>query len=85
MNGRDRALEKAAGQLAAKGWLKTASIEDVMRLAGAETEYGDDTIDALREVNIHREELASPDFSWGFYKQVKSYVFHVIRQSRSNR
>ncbi len=82
MNGKDRALQKKTGQLAARYWLRSAQIADVVWLAGSDAEYGDDVVNALREVNVSMEGSSSRDFSWGFYKLVKSHVFQLVHKSR---
>lgn len=71
------ALKKQGGQ-AAKAWLLIAATGDMVRLAGYDFDYGLDTLDDLRAQGLNVPSSSDGVFSWGFYKQVKSHVFHKI-------
>lgn len=73
-----RGRAKREGSKAAKVWLTDADIGEKIRLAGFAFEYGVDTLDDLREEGFNIPSSADHIFSWGFYKQVKSHVYHTV-------
>lgn len=79
----ERGSEKYRGREAAKRWCQTASIEQQVRLAGCDLQYGE-TLDNLIEHGLDVPAASNRDFSWGFYKQVKGRVTHKIRNADRN-
>lgn len=68
---------KKNGRIAASEWSNTTSIEQQVVLAGCDFEYGD-TLDDLQSDGFDVPSSSDANFSWGFYKQVKSRVFNAM-------
>ncbi len=76
-NANNKAEAKRKGINAAKDWLTSASIEQRLKLASYEFQYGEVLRD-LPEKGILVPRSADPDFSWGFFKQAKGWAFNVM-------
>ena len=77
--GGDRGSQKRAGQAAAREWLGSARVEQVLELAGSRLEYGE-VLDDLREEGFDLPRSSDADFSWGFYKKVKGHAHSKLRK-----
>jgi hypothetical protein len=73
--------KKKDGINAAKEWVKTATIQEQIDVAGCEFEYGE-TLDELISGGKRVPHSDDKDFSWGFFQQVKSRVHHKMAQSK---
>ena len=68
---------KKRGVQAAKEWCQSASFQEQIRIAGLDFEYGE-SLDASVFDGLKVPKSKDIDFSWGFYKQVKSRVYHAM-------
>lgn len=75
---RRQAMAKRQGRNAAREWLATATTGDKVGVAGCGFQYGYDTLDELRKEGLDVPSSDDPDFSWGFFKQVKGHVYHKV-------
>lgn len=80
MSDKHQADQKKSGQVAAKEWLRTATIEDKIGVAACDFEYGE-TLDDLVKDEYPVPRSQEPNFSWGFYKQIKSHVYHAVKMA----
>jgi TIR domain len=71
---------KKAGQAAAKQWCRAASHQAQVTLAGWGFEYGM-TLHDLIAGGARVPPSADEDYSWGFFKLVKSRVYHALHKS----
>lgn len=67
---------KRAGREAANKWLAKAQANAVVQLGTARFEYGH-TLNSLRDIT-GIPSSSDRDYSWGFFKQVKSRVFSYV-------
>ena len=74
-----RGQAKKRGQQAAKTWIKANRLQCQIDVAGSGFEYGV-VLDDLRGKGLSVPASQDADFSWGFFKQVKGYVHHKLRQ-----
>lgn len=74
-------LAKKEGSLAARDWLRSATIADQIRFAGAAFTYGE-VLDVYRDDTPALPNSLDVDYSWGFWKVVKSRVYHAVYAAR---
>ena len=79
MNDPDRGAAKFSGRQKANEWCETATTEQQVGVAGSDFEYGE-TLDDLIAEHFTVPRSDDPDFSWGFFKLVKSRVFHAMEK-----
>lgn len=79
-----RGTSKRRGAALAKEWIRIAPQRDKVRVAAAVVDYGF-TLTELADGSTQLPVSSDKDFSWGFYKQVKSHVFHVLRSHQLKR
>jgi len=77
----DRAMNKKDGSLAAKDWIRSAPIAELIAVAACDLEYGE-TLESLVAEGYQVPLSRDRDYSWGFYKKVKSHVYHAVYQWR---
>ena len=69
------------GQKEAMDWLQQATAAQKIAVAGSDFEYGETLADLIAEgCDVPRS--TDVDFSWGFFKQVKSHVHHQLTIGR---
>ena len=73
----ERGEKKNQGMQAAKEWLKTAPVQVQIDVAGSKFNYGE-TLNGLIDEGLSVPCSNDRDFSWGFFKQVKSRLNHKL-------
>jgi hypothetical protein len=77
-------VAKYEGLTAAKAWLDTTSLQQRIRLATWDFRYGD----LLRDMpakGIYVPRSGDRDFSWGFFKQVKGWLYSAAYKRMQDR
>lgn len=75
---------KRRGMDAAKAWLDNASIQQRIELATYDFKYGE-LLRNLPARGILVPRSGDVDFSWGFFKQVKAWLYNVVRRATEHR
>lgn len=78
---RDR---KKEGREHARNWLKETAIDEIVYVAASDLQYRE-TLNHLIDDGYSVPPSNDADFSWGFFKQVKGYVFNTIWSDRKAR
>lgn len=79
-----RGHAKKAGAAAAREWSRSTRNQELLRVAGYPFQYGI-TLNDLRAQGLTVPPASDQDFSWGFYKQLKSCVHHALYRTNQER
>jgi hypothetical protein len=74
--------EERAGDIAAIIWMGSATIHDKIAVAAADFRRGM-TLDWFRSFGVPVPDSDDPDYSWGFYRNVKAIVDRKLRSCAS--
>lgn len=79
-----RGTQKYMGMQTAKDYVRQAPVGQSLIVATMDLNFGF-TLDELRAEDLPLPRSNDPHFSWGFYKQVKSWVFAAVHKQKARR